>query len=638
MYPLNTYKRFGGIFLVCSVTSLLYFPGLIFFLQVILPSSTIEVVDCLIVKPHFRYSYKIKRYETQTFFIKASNSIPTKLNTPYRLNSLSSPSILAVALSSSTNTFNNTYEKVDKNTESLKSSSTTTISKSISLAKLHQLLDASSCHSSSDNEPLLKLSSGIASSPEENNERGIMITQQVNENSLLLCIPLSSCLCDDSPPDWYYTDEHDIKPLDNDNDTPSSQPQYGDDSLETIIADQTNHHLHNPNLWATRLAASLLDIQDADTELSQTQQGWKEWLSLCPNPSSLRASLPVHWSDESLSKARCCALELAVDSAYFTRAEAVDALLDGLKRKRHKQQQQQQQQQQQHLQKKRSITKEEEDEGILAAKCHSALDFVQTRVCRVDRLNGLHPPMRLLAPIFDFINHGSSTANGSRKANAYFQLEQISELSQENNLVYLTVRASRDMKKNEEVLIDYGESTRPPWRCLVSYGFVPSNTDYDDDDDDDDSNQNVAEVFMDGVRYEVGKNTVPIDMVLATAATIASENGEYNQQEQPSSSSVDNPTDENPLTAAVALRIAKRVSDVAFDLLLENTNTNTNTNTDTMKDQKNTMKDVKDEDSESAAEIHASSLAASLRYSQHRVLMSCAMGLKEYASQNMGID
>ncbi len=36
----------------------------------------------------------------------------------------------------------------------------------------------------------------------------------------------------------------------------------------------------------------------------------------------------------------------------------------------------------------------------------------------------------------------------------------------------LVVRATRDIAEGEEVLIDYGDSARPAWRCLTLYVFV----------------------------------------------------------------------------------------------------------------------------------------------------------------------
>lgn len=514
---------------------------------------------------------------------------------------------------------------------------------------------------SKEQEPLFYLSKGIPSCPEKNDERGVLLTQNVERDSILICIPLSSCLCDDSPPEWFYAENSDEEEddvangMDLTNDTDNEEQE---NIMDSLIMDQTNRHLHNPSQWATRLAASLLDLQDMcsnhpihkdsyddnnNREFFDQRRvpGLSQWLSMGPNPSSLRASLPVHWSDEALSNARCCALELAVDSLYFSRAEAVDALLDGLRRRNKKKRTKNQE--------KKRIKEEEEDEedeGIMAARCHWALDFVQTRVCRVDRCNGLHPHMRLLAPIFDFINHGCSTTKGRQRANASFKLEQFPDhvipkhkkrkIEKEDcdSNVFLVVRAIRDMEKGEEVLIDYGESAHPEWKCLSSYGFVP---DFNDDDNDDDLDS-VAEVFMDGVRYEVGKSTVPIDMVMAASTSLASENGEYDvpQLDKNADSGEKNMDGENindALTAAVALRIAKRVSDVAYDLLLENTNNNNSNAYQNMN-----IEDEKEEDSESAAEIHAFSLAASLRHSQHRVLLSCATGLRDYAAQSMGLD
>jgi hypothetical protein len=74
----------------------------------------------------------------------------------------------------------------------------------------------------------------------------------------------------------------------------------------------------------------------------------------------------------------------------------------------------------------------------LERKCHNALDIVQTRACRVERKCSedgaqLGPPLRILAPIFDFINHASSRTTGMHEAK-------------------LVVRALGDIGEGEEVL------------------------------------------------------------------------------------------------------------------------------------------------------------------------------------------
>jgi len=227
------------------------------------------------------------------------------------------------------------------------------------------------------------------------------------------------------------------------------------------------------------------------------------------------------------------------------------------------------------------------------------------------------PPLRVLAPILDFVNHG-----GRKRANASFHLQLVGDEP------FIVVRAEDDIPPHSQVLFDYGDSTRPSWKCLASYGFVPELT-----TEEDEIEENVAEVFMDGVRYEVGPETVPYDMVEAAIAAMRAENtietgGILNLDMNHLDLLQNNPTHhghadvDNPLTSVAALRIAKRISDVAFDLLL--------------------VPDVKSndggnqEDAETAAEVQAASLAAALRWSQHRVLMACAVGLRDYASSSMG--
>eukprot|EP00586_Coscinodiscus_wailesii_P013119 CAMPEP_0172503668 /NCGR_PEP_ID=MMETSP1066-20121228/171207_1 /TAXON_ID=671091 /ORGANISM="Coscinodiscus wailesii, Strain CCMP2513" /LENGTH=305 /DNA_ID=CAMNT_0013279489 /DNA_START=62 /DNA_END=976 /DNA_ORIENTATION=- len=218
--------------------------------------------------------------------------------------------------------------------------------------------------------------------------RGLITTTPISAHAPLLLLPLSSCLSSDSPPSWL----------------------------------RTTHHTQNQ--WAIHLAALFLDAQD--------ERSHPEWQSLLPSRSALRGILPVHWSDEVLSKARSCALELSVDRDYFSRAESVEMLLTSYNtdKKRWR---------------RRGGGEEEEDvessssSSTLAERVHYALDIVQTRACRVERLNSLlNPPLRIIAPLFDFLNHG-----GVRGANAAFQLEEYYD----DGEAYLVVRATRDLEE-----------------------------------------------------------------------------------------------------------------------------------------------------------------------------------------------
>ena len=72
------------------------------------------------------------------------------------------------------------------------------------------------------------------------------------------------------------------------------------------------------------------------------------------------------------------------------------------------------------------------------------------------------------------------------------------------------------------------------------------------------------------------------------------------------------------LTAEVALRIARRISDVAYLLLLE------------------PEEDLYDDHpavSPTKFQVISNRLAASLRWSQHRILLACAAGLRQFATE-----
>ena len=305
--------------------------------------------------------------------------------------------------------------------------------------------------------------------------------------------------------------------------------QYGLPITKTT----TNYQDTKTTKWATRLAACWIDLylhhQQQDQEEEEDQQGFKEWLSLLPDPEFLRASLPVHWSDETIQNAKSTSLEIAVDSSYFTRAEAVEDIVTCL------------------MESSASymsyFNSDDENSGEgdqsktpqskMRELAHRALDIVQTRSCRLEALDGGDQQQqdddhrRVLAPIFDFINHGSRGDEDDNKsnANAYFGLERHSEENgKEEEEEYLVVRALNKLDANEEVLIDYGESTRPAWKCLLSYGFVPQFNQYTQD-------QNLAEVYMMGTRYEVTTDTIPVEMVAAVAASVAASDSPLQQED-----------------------------------------------------------------------------------------------------------
>jgi hypothetical protein len=257
----------------------------------------------------------------------------------------------------------------------------------------------------------------------------------------------------------------------------------------------------------------------------------------------------------------------------------------------------------------------------LREMCNNALDLVQTRSCRPEGGSEgfeVGPPIRFMVPIFDFINHGSMRCRGEAGANAQFRLESSVAENDGRESNQLLVCATRDLKAGEEVLIDYGESARPAWKCLFSYGFVPQYNHIPDpgdssgsgeEEEDDDENENVAEVFMDGIRYEVGPSSIPVDMVAAASPFLfASADAKGEEPEET----------EIALTPEVALKIARRISDVAYHLLLE---------------PESDMYDDHPSATPTPFQVISNKLASSLRWSQHRTLLACALGLRQFATE-----
>ena len=257
--------------------------------------------------------------------------------------------------------------------------------------------------------------------------RGVYLNREVKAGDILLSIPLQSCLIDQQPPEW-------------------------------LTADASE----NPDKWATRLAASWIDLylkqnHDRNDAEKSLHAGIKLWMSLLPDPDFLRASLPVHWPEETVQNARCTSLEIAVDTAYFSRAEAVQDLVES-------------------LESHENFNDELHSVDAIHNIANRALDLVQTRSCRLylegtndnDDDDGSDSVCRVLAPGFDFINHGARCDDtrflDDGCANASFQVETV------DGKECLIVRALKDLKANDpsanEILIDYGSSARPAWRCL----------------------------------------------------------------------------------------------------------------------------------------------------------------------------
>ncbi len=429
----------------------------------------------------------------------------------------------------------------------------------------------------------------------EDGMRGLYLNRDVKRGESILMVPLASCLCDNMPPTWLTAEDD-----------------------EYLISNSNSGCYDNPSSWATRLAASLLDLQ---LRGENSSMGQRVWLSLLPDKNLLRASLPVHWDCHTLQAAHCTALELAVDSAYFARAQAVSELLAG-------------------LQNSESLWKNFMTSHDLERLCHDALDVVQTRSCRLEiAYSDAHgQTLRVLAPIFDFINHGTSHRRGTGSSNACFGFQMDDSAVDIMQAGFLVVSAIRDIGNNEELLIDYGISARPAWKCLVSYGFVPSYrrpqadtmdslVSEDDEEEEAEDDENLAEVYLDGVRYEVGPSTIPYEMVEATEAVIRAESFPNTPLTVLKDSDQKESSDEARLSPEIAIRISKRISDVAYKLLLQ---------TELPSDEENDNDDGDDDDDDSSTpeQLLSAKLAASLRWSQHNVLLACALGLQDWAVQS----
>jgi hypothetical protein len=142
----------------------------------------------------------------------------------------------------------------------------------------------------------------------------------------------------------------------------------------------------------------------------------------------------------------------------------------------------------------------------------------------------------------------------------------------------------------------------------MSYGFVPQYNAHVPED-------NLAEVYMFGKRYDITTDTIPFEMVEAASAAGADidEHGEINA-----------PIEEVRLTSDVARKIAERLQEVGFFLLLE-------PDLDPYEDFDES--ETSQELSLDATQVVSHTLAASLRWSQHKVLLACAKGLEEFAQE-----
>ncbi|VEU35784.1 unnamed protein product [Pseudo-nitzschia multistriata] len=430
--------------------------------------------------------------------------------------------------------------------------------------------------------------------------RGLYLGRSVRSGAALLEVPLSSCLRDDAPPSWL----------------PEAARK-------------------DPHAWATRLAAGLADLalrnpaertqdeertereRERETKAPQgeTERAQKLWWSLLPDQEHLGASLPVHWLEATVLSARSTALEIAVDSAFFARAEAVDDLVKGLEQSPYAE--------------RWKGSGSGTSSGTSAKElAHHVLDLVQTRSCRLEEGGGSGEDLgRALVPVFDFLNHGSRRAGD---ANASFSVEEGGS----NRGKRLVVRATKDIAEGSEARIDYGASARPAWRCLHSYGFVSdykrtvpakegetgqrndrdNNSNNNGRERDEDAPDNLAEVYMKGVRYEVTDDSIPADMVADASPLewVGVDADGLAVGEAPSPPVI-------VLTPTIASRIADRIADAAYYLLLE-------------------PEQILDGDEGSSIpptpfEVISHQLAARLRWTQHRILLSCAAGLTQFAKE-----
>jgi len=243
------------------------------------------------------------------------------------------------------------------------------------------------------------------------------------------------------------------------------QPPKWLSSKDDSNKDPTGETFVSVEPWVTTLAANLLDLRFFQASSDAT----KQWLNLLPK--NLREVLPIYWKEEWLKKCGSQQLCMAVDAAQHARSNLVDTILE-------------------------SLPKSD------SSKCHisrsdveEAVDLVQTRSVRAE--SSTNQNIRLLVPIVDMINHDP-------EPNARFVLQDG----------YVLVLATQNIAANSEVLIDYGASTRPAWRCLFSYGFVPNGDDIYETD--------LAEIPLEpGDRVmEVGPTELPSELVYYEASRL----------------------------------------------------------------------------------------------------------------------
>mmetsp|Transcript_8431 Transcript_8431/g.9849 ORF Transcript_8431/g.9849 Transcript_8431/m.9849 type:complete len:212 (+) Transcript_8431:273-908(+) len=188
------------------------------------------------------------------------------------------------------------------------------------------------------------------------------------------------------------------------------------------------------------------------------------------------------------------------------------------------------------------------------------------------------PPMRVLAPIFDMINH-------SPNHNAEFIRDGDT----------MIVRALRDIDADAEVFINYGGSTEPAWKCLFSYGFVPLVEEVYETD--------TAELLVDGVHFEVSPVDIPLELIRYEAT------GSW----KPQTNSEEEEEEEIELTLEIGQRIIDRLLDAATNL-------------------ESYVSSKSLQEGEETSVVAPVSLA-DLRESNRRTLLACAGGLREFLEE-----
>jgi hypothetical protein len=184
--------------------------------------------------------------------------------------------------------------------------------------------------------------------------RGVHVKTAVKEGDVILSVPISSCFRDDEPPEWFHQQQpqqHQALRGDAHGSDNNSNNDNNNDNIDEELH-VTDYERFNPSAWSSRLAASILDmdlcqekkmtttrmttttfggmVSETDDSDEDLMLGREMWQSFLPDKDILRASLPVHWGEDVLATAKCTALELAVDSAYFARANAVSNLSEKL--------------------------------------------------------------------------------------------------------------------------------------------------------------------------------------------------------------------------------------------------------------------------------------------------------------------